>query len=434
MKLPKLPNNNISKKAFIISVLFAGVFCILMCFIVHLSTMNKSYKADDQETLQSLDQNLKHAKNMVQNLKDPKKSVPHTTYTQSVKENFKEKNENSHSQTPLNKTVRISKVNDEDYLKEYVIYKEKNNLNDRGFDHIYAVDTEAKNDNVHLRNVQDNSSYKSDDGKLGFPVDRRYESYKDALKSGTKVSLTSLKRESATPVATEEKKKQESSPINSYNGLENHDTTLNESVQKPKTPYALMQGSVVRATLLSGINSSLPGQIVALISQDIYDSITGDHLLIPRGSRLIGQYDTKYAYGEKRLFLGFNRMIFPNGHSLNLGAMPGQATDGYAGFNADVDNHYFKNIINCFFLSSIRSQNDAVAYNLSTRQTLSEQDRLALDFAKESSQNMTNILGRDVNLSPTLTVKPGYAFALAITKDIFFDSPYGVVKREITFK
>ncbi|MBP0574207.1 TrbI/VirB10 family protein, partial [Mycobacterium tuberculosis] len=92
--------------------------------------------------------------------------------------------------------------------------------------------------------------------------------------------------------------------------------------------------------LITGIRSDLPGQITAQVTENIYDSPTGRILLIPQGTRVIGQYDNGVGFGQRRILLVWNRLIFPNGRSVVLERQPGADTQGYAGLEDGVDYHW----------------------------------------------------------------------------------------------
>ena len=113
-------------------------------------------------------------------------------------------------------------------------------------------------------------------------------------------------------------------------------------MEDPLTPYSLQAGFVIPAIMLSGINSELPGQVMAQVSRNVYDTPTGRYLLIPQGSRLIGSYNSGIQYGQSRILMAWQRIVFPDGRTLDLGAMPGADQAGYAGFHDQVNNHYFR--------------------------------------------------------------------------------------------
>src|SRR5271167_1516612 len=108
----------------------------------------------------------------------------------------------------------------------------------------------------------------------------------------------------------------------------------------PASPYTVMAGGVIPAVLVSGINSDLPGPILAQVSQNVYDTASGHALLIPQGSRLIGSYHSAASYGQSRVQISWDRLIFPNTSSMDIPSMPGTDQAGYAGFRDEVNNHY----------------------------------------------------------------------------------------------
>ncbi len=128
---------------------------------------------------------------------------------------------------------------------------------------------------------------------------------------------------------------------------------LDSQPEAPRTPFELRAGFVVPATLISGINSDLPGQIMAQVAQDVYDTPTGKHLLIPQGSRLVGSYSSDVAYGQSRVLVAWQRIVFPDGKAMDIGAMPGADSAGYAGFNDQVNNHYVRLFGSAFLMSGV---------------------------------------------------------------------------------
>lgn len=326
--------------------------------------------------------------------------------------------------------------NDEDHLKSYIAYKEANKLLDRNFNGDLIEKKEQKTPNVPNSFIEEVPSIISTKAK-----DNKRKAFEEALKAKTKVNLANHEKpQSKTSQDNSQdsksfgKNKNQYNPMNAYQIFENDDYELDSNVQNPKTPFALMQGSVISATLTTGINSHLPGQVVAIVSQNVYDSISGDYLLVPRGSKLIGQYNSGYAFGAERLFIGFNRLIFPNGQSLNIGAMPGQSTDGYSGFDADVQNHYFKAIMSSLFLSTIQTQNDVVNNHYDSNDDKTAADHFSKNFSNQNSTALPRVIQASTNITSTLTVKSGYNFSIAITKDIFFKAPYGESSREYYIK
>src|SRR5206468_9413585 len=115
-----------------------------------------------------------------------------------------------------------------------------------------------------------------------------------------------------------------------------------QRVQTPRSPYQLMAGSVIAAALITGLNSDLPGQVVSQVTEDVYDTVSGRFLLVPQGTRLIGKYDSRIAYGQERVLLIWTRLVMPDGSSIVLDNLPATDTEGYAGLEDGVDYHTWR--------------------------------------------------------------------------------------------
>ncbi|MBP9806534.1 MAG: TrbI/VirB10 family protein, partial [Candidatus Accumulibacter sp.] len=128
---------------------------------------------------------------------------------------------------------------------------------------------------------------------------------------------------------------------------------LDSRLEAPRSPFELRAGFVIPGTLISGINSELPGQIMAQVAQNVYDTPTGKHLLIPQGSRLVGRYSSDVAYGQARVLVAWQRIVFPDGKAIDIGAMPGADGVGYAGFTDQVNNHYLRLFGSALLMSAV---------------------------------------------------------------------------------
>lgn len=200
---------------------------------------------------------------------------------------------------------------------------------------------------------------------------------------------------------------------------------LHEIVKKPLSPYEVKSGTIIPAVLAGGINSDLPGQLSALVSQNVYDTVSGRYLLIPQGSKLILQYDSRVAYGQQRLLVAAKRLIFPNGNSLDLEGMPAVDAGGYSGFQDETDNHYMRIfgssaivglITGGFALSQPQQGNNAM--NPSTTQIMSEA------LAQQMGQTTLGMMNKNLDIQPTLKIRPGYEFNVMVTADLVFPGVY----------
>lgn len=179
------------------------------------------------------------------------------------------------------------------------------------------------------------------------------------------------------------------------------------------SPYELKTGSVIPGVLLTGINSQLPGNIVGQVSENVYDSATGKHLLIPQGSKLVGVYNPDVKYGQNRAMIAWNRIVYPNGDTLNLEAMIGSDQAGYSGFDDKVDNHYFKIFGSALLISVISGELTFSNNKITINQNPNSQGTTI-------SQSGNTLLEKNLEVDPTIEIRPGYRFNIFVTKDISF--------------
>lgn len=209
----------------------------------------------------------------------------------------------------------------------------------------------------------------------------------------------------------------------------------NATIENPGR-FTLRTGAVIPGVLISGVNSDLPGTIIAQVSQNVYDTPTGGYLLLPQGSRLIGAYSANVAYGQSRVFIAWQRVIYPDGRALDIGAQPGTDGGGYAGFADQVDNHYARVFGSAVLMSAIVG---GVAYSQQLGQntpnpnngTLSNSASGQNGLTQALSQSLgvtfgnviTNLIQKNLNIAPTLKLRPGYRFNILVVKD-FYLTPY----------
>lgn len=189
----------------------------------------------------------------------------------------------------------------------------------------------------------------------------------------------------------------------------------------PKSPYEVKAGTVIPGTMITGINSDLPGQILGMVSENVYDTATGRHLLIPQGSKLVGLYSANVIFGQERVLIAWNRIIFPDAKTLNIGAMPGTDQAGYAGFSDLINNHYMKIFGSAFVMSMISGTISLSSKNNGSQYTETNTDKMVGAMVQQMGEVGKQMIQKNLNISPTLEIRPGYKFNIFITKDIILE-------------
>lgn len=191
------------------------------------------------------------------------------------------------------------------------------------------------------------------------------------------------------------------------------------------SPYELKRGSVIPATMITGLNSDLPGRISAQVSQNVYDSATGYRLLIPQGAKLFGRYDSKVSFGQERVLVVWTDLIFPNGSTLQIGGMSGTDAEGYGGFKDKVDRHLWRTFGSAALVAIIGTGIDMSmpeSSTLATQDTASDAARR--NFAESFGRVAEQTISKNLNVQPTIRIRPGYKFNVLVDQDIIFPSAY----------
>lgn len=200
---------------------------------------------------------------------------------------------------------------------------------------------------------------------------------------------------------------------------------LPNRVVPQQSAFELKRGSVIPATLITGINSDLPGRITAQVSQNVYDSATGHRLLIPQGTKLFGRYDSKVSFGQSRVLVVWSDIIFPNGSTLQIGGMAGTDAEGYGGFKDKVNNHYLKTFGSAVMIALIGTGIDMAvpqSSTLATQDTASDAARR--NFAETFGRVADRTIQRNMDVQPMLQIRPGYKFNVLVDQDIVFPGWY----------
>ncbi len=196
---------------------------------------------------------------------------------------------------------------------------------------------------------------------------------------------------------------------------------LPNRVVPQRSSYELKRGSVIPATMITGINSDLPGRITAQVSQNVYDSATGHHLLVPQGAKLFGRYDSKVSFGQRRVLVVWTDIIFANGSTLQIGGMAGTDPEGYGGFTDKVDRHYLRTFGSAALVAIIGTGIDVSAPEgsaFATRDTAS--DAVRRNFAETFGRVAEQTISKNLDVQPTIRVRPGYKFNILVDQDIVF--------------
>lgn len=195
------------------------------------------------------------------------------------------------------------------------------------------------------------------------------------------------------------------------------DVYLNAKREAPRSRTEIKAGSVIPAVMIGGINSDLPGQIVGQVSRNVYDTASGRYLLIPAGAKVVGVYDSRVTNGQSRVLVAWERIIFPDGSSISIGGMPGTDQAGYSGFRDKVDRHTLRIFRDALFLSVI-SAGAQLSQPQNSNGDLNASQIATAALGQQFSQVGAEMIRRNMNIQPTLKIRPGYQFNVMITKDV----------------
>lgn len=214
------------------------------------------------------------------------------------------------------------------------------------------------------------------------------------------------------------------------NKMTEDDGYLHNLLKNSVSRYEIKAGTLIPSLLITGVNSDLPGQITGQVRTNVYDTATGRYLLIPQGAKIIGVYDSQIAYGQERILIAWKRILFPNGKSIDLEGMPGVDLSGYAGFNDEVNHHYHKifgSVLLMSFLGAgaqLSQPQQSLNSNGGTNGQLSVGQIIAQSVGSNIANAGTMVLQKNINIQPTLEIRPGYLFNITVTKDMVFPDAY----------
>jgi len=191
------------------------------------------------------------------------------------------------------------------------------------------------------------------------------------------------------------------------------------ALQDPVSPNEVLAGTIISGSLITGLNSDLPGLVVAQVTDNVFDTVSGQILLIPQGARLIGKYDSVVAFGQSRALLVWQRIVMPDGSSIQIDNLPATDTAGYSGLEDQIDYHTWA-LLKGVVLSTM--------LGVGTELSLGHEDSDLVRAIRQSAQSSINqagqrIVEKNLNIQPTITVRPGWPLRAVVHKDLIL-RPY----------
>jgi type IV secretory pathway VirB10-like protein len=191
-------------------------------------------------------------------------------------------------------------------------------------------------------------------------------------------------------------------------------------------PYELKAGTLIPGILISGINSDLPGGVTAQVSENVWDTATGKYVLIPKGTRILGVYDSQVTFGQRRVLLVWNRLVFPNGTTLDIAGSPGVDQAGYSGLSGKVNEHW-GTMLKSALLASVFVAGAEIVYDSDS--SVNSENKSPRDVAAESAAGSiidmgTKLMNKAADIQPTITIRPGKKMGIFVQRDVVFPFPY----------
>jgi type IV secretory pathway VirB10-like protein len=200
------------------------------------------------------------------------------------------------------------------------------------------------------------------------------------------------------------------------NGAVDRKTVSLDRLTNPASRFVVQAGAVIPAALITGIRSDLPGQVTAQVTENVYDSPTGKYLLIPQGSKLVGAYDSQISFGQDRVLLVWTRLLMPNGRSIVLERQPGADTQGFAGLEDEVDHHWGR-LLTAAALSTVLGVGAELGSTNNDSAIVTALTRGSTDSLNQTGQQ---VVRRNLNIQPTITIRPGFPVRVIVNHDLVF--------------
>lgn len=194
-------------------------------------------------------------------------------------------------------------------------------------------------------------------------------------------------------------------------------TVSPDRLQGPLSPYVLQAGSIIAAALVTGLRSDRPGQVIARVTENAFDSITGRQLLVPQGSLLVGSYDSQVAFGQDSVLQVWTRLILPNGKSVVLERLPSMDTEGHAGLEDEVDHHWGR-LLAAAALSSILGVGTELGDSGDESEIMQALRRAGSDTLNNVGQE---VVRRNLDIPPTITIRQGFPVRVMVSRDLVLE-------------
>lgn len=201
---------------------------------------------------------------------------------------------------------------------------------------------------------------------------------------------------------------------NPEHALAKTEGTSSARIRAPASRWQLSAGSVIAASLLTGLNSDVPGMVVAQVTEPAFDSASGREVLVPQGARLLGRYDNRVAFGQRRAMLVWERLVMPDGSSLALDNAPATDVSGYAGVADRVDFHTWR-LLKGIGMSTL--------LGVGTELRFGSADSGLVEVLRDAVQSNADragqkIVERNLDVAPTITVRPGFPVRVLLHRDL----------------
>ncbi|MBL4818875.1 MAG: TrbI/VirB10 family protein [Deltaproteobacteria bacterium] len=188
-------------------------------------------------------------------------------------------------------------------------------------------------------------------------------------------------------------------------------------LQGQASDTVIMQGTYIKAVLLSEFSTELPGPILAQVIENIFDSRTGRNLLIPQGTKVVGEYNSSISNGQNKAQVVWTRLVFPNTSSIDLGRMPGVDRSGSSGYKGKVDRHYGELAVGVL-VTSLLSSGVSLSAGSSNPHSPSPQKVISRSLGQEAARVGTKMAEQALDIQPTITIKAGTQISIFSTSDL----------------